>query len=106
MMSPVMAVEAENNRLKWPKPDELTVPEVPNQTWTVINLRMADLRHRNACDPCLRANQTLLIIRPIPLLLNLLARHRVRQIVHYQWWTFTSHPQKRQTGEIRQLCLF
>jgi aminoglycoside phosphotransferase len=36
MMSPVKAVEAENKRLKWSKPDELTVPEVPNHTWIMI----------------------------------------------------------------------
>ena len=104
MMSPVKAVEVENKRLKWSKPDELAVPEVPNHTWIMdlcrINLRMADLRHGNACDPCLRTNQTLLIIRPIPLLLNLIARHRVRQNVQYQWWTLTSHPQKRQRGRL------
>jgi hypothetical protein len=31
-------VEVENKRLKWSKPDELTVPEVPNHTWIMITL--------------------------------------------------------------------
>lgn len=64
------------------------------------------LRNRYARCPRLAANRALLVIRPKPLLLTLLARHRIPQDVHYRCWTLSSTPSRRQsqsgeTGRVR-----
>ena len=48
----------------------------------VHRIAACDLRHTNTRQPCLPANLSLFVVRPKPLLLTLLARHRVPQDVH------------------------
>ncbi|WP_232279535.1 transposase [Roseobacter sp. AzwK-3b] len=49
------------------------------------------MRNRNPGNPRLRADRKLLFVRPDPLLLPFLARHRQPQDVHYRWWTSSRH---------------
>ena len=51
----------------------------------------SNLRNRNPGNPRLRADRKLLFVRPDPLLLPFLARHRPPQDVHYPWWTSSRH---------------
>lgn len=56
------------------------------------------LCNRNTRRQRLRANQALLVVRPKPLLLTLLARHHQPQDVHYRWWTLSPTPSTRHIG--------
>ena len=62
-----------------------------------------NLRHRHTLRKCLRADRHLLLIRPEPLLLTLLARHICPQDVHYRWWTLSTHSMTRQSSEAGRL---
>lgn len=51
----------------------------------------------------INANRSLLVIRPKPLLLPLLARHRALHDVHYRCWKLPGTPSHRQRRQIRRI---
>ena len=85
---PTVREQARSSRVVKPFVDQIGIHRIAPR----------NLRYRNTCHPCLRTDQMFLVLRPKPFLLTLLARHRVPQNVHYQWWILSSHSQKRQMG--------